>query len=266
MSDQVKSVADMTDAELAKLALGLLDLTSLNDDDTEAKISSLCEQAQIENVGKVAALCIYPRFIPWAKQELARLNIVDVKIATVSNFPQGRDNLAAAVAETKACLAYGADEVDVVFPYRALREGNESIGYKLVKACKAACGEKTLKVIIESGELKTPELIAKASQISIAAGADFIKTSTGKVPVNATPEAADIMLTQIIDSQKAIGFKPAGGVKTVADVREYLTLLESKLGKEALTATTFRFGTSSLLKALLEAMGEASDGITTGAY
>ena len=266
MSDQIKSIAELSDAELAKLAVGLLDLTSLNDDDTEANITSLCQQAQVKNVGNVAALCIYPRFIPWAKQELARLNISDVKIATVSNFPQGRDNLDAAVAETKACLAYGADEVDVVFPYRAFIEGNESIGYELVKACKAACGEKTLKVIIESGELKTPELIAKASQISIAAGADFIKTSTGKVPVNATPEAAEIMLTQIIESQKAIGFKPAGGVKTVVDVREYLSLLESKLGKEALTANTFRFGTSSLLKALLEAMGETTDGITTGAY
>lgn len=266
MSDQKKSITEMTDAELAKLALGLLDLTSLNDADTEANITALCEQAKVDNVGQVAALCIYPRFIPWAKQELARLNISDVKIATVSNFPQGRDNLASAVAETKACLAYGADEVDVVFPYRAFIEGNESIGYELVKACKAACGEKTLKVIIESGELKTPELIAKASQIAITAGADFIKTSTGKVPVNATPEAAEIMLTQIIDSQKAIGFKPAGGVKTIADVREYLTLLESKLGKNALTAKTFRFGTSSLLKALLEVMGETTDGITTGAY
>lgn len=148
MSEQAKSITEMSDAALAKLALGLLDLTSLNDDDTEANITALCEQAEVKSVGKVAALCIYPRFIPWAKQELSRLNIDHVKIATVSNFPQGRDNLAAAVAETKACIAYGADEVDVVFPYRALMDGNEAIGYELVKACKAACGEKTLKVII----------------------------------------------------------------------------------------------------------------------
>jgi deoxyribose-phosphate aldolase len=266
MSDQVKSVTEMTDAELAKLALGLLDLTSLNDDDTEAKISALCEQAQIESVGKVAALCIYPRFIPWAKQELARLNITDVKIATVSNFPQGRDNLAAAVAETKACLAYGADEVDVVFPYRALLDGNESIGYKLVKACKAACGEKTLKVIIESGELKTPELIAKASQISIAAGADFIKTSTGKVPVNATPESAQIMLNVIakLNVQDNVGFKAAGGVKSAEDAMIYLNMAADLFGDEWVNAQHFRFGASSLLANLLNTLDVQQD-IDTGA-
>ena len=138
---------------------------------------------------------MYPRFVPVARKTLKEIGAVDIKIATVTNFPHGNDDIGIAVAETKAAVAYGADEVDVVFPYRALMAGNAEIGFELVKACKAACGDDVmLKVIIESGELKTPELIRAASEIAIAAGADFIKTSTGKVAVNATPEAATIML------------------------------------------------------------------------
>ena len=116
--------------------------------------------------------------------------LLEIRIATVTNFPHGNDDIEIAVAETKAAVAYGADEVDVVFPYRTLIAGDEKTGFELVKQCKAACGDVLLKVIIETGELKEEGLIKRASEISIEAGANFIKTSTGKVPVNATPESS----------------------------------------------------------------------------
>lgn len=247
------------DHQVAAKAISLLDLTSLNDDDTEASIRQLCEQAQsVDAEGnryRVAALCIYPRFIPFARTVLDELGLYDVKIATVSNFPHGRSDIDSAVKETKACVAYGADEVDVVMPYAALQEGDETTVYNLIAACKAACGNNAqLKVIFETGELKIPSLIAKASDIAIRAGADFIKTSTGKVAVNATPEAAQVMLEQIASQERPVGFKPAGGVKSLDDVRTYFRLVDDTVGHDRLTPTYFRFGASSLLKALRHAL------------
>ena len=202
---------------------------------------------------------MYPRFVPVARKTLKEIGAVDIKIATVTNFPHGNDDIGIAVAETKAAVAYGADEVDVVFPYRALMAGNAEIGFELVKACKAACGDDVmLKVIIESGELKTPELIRAASEIAIAAGADFIKTSTGKVLVNATPEAAKIMLEVIKEKNPAVGFKAAGGVKNAEQAADYLALAESVLGENWVSAKTFRFGASSLLGSLLQTLGHQS--------
>ncbi|MCZ2723650.1 deoxyribose-phosphate aldolase [Marinomonas sp. 15G1-11] len=263
------SVLSLTDAELAGFAIGLLDLTSLNDLDTEADITALCESAakakQLTHVN-VAALCIYPRFIPWAKQELQRLGLENVKVATVSNFPHGRNNIEAAVAETQACLAYGADEVDVVFPYQSLLAGDEQVGLQLVQACKHACGPAVLKVIIETGELKSADMIHRASQIAIQAGADFIKTSTGKVPVNATPEAARVMLECIKKADHRVCFKPAGGVKTLADAKDYFRLVETILGDEALTPERFRFGASSLLASLLLVMGHSINTVSPSHY
>lgn len=242
----------------AKTAISLIDLTSLTDSESIDDIVSLCQQAQ-SPAGNTAAICIYPRFIPYAKKQLKAQGTPEVKIATVTNFPHGNDDIDIAVAETKAAVAYGADEVDVVFPYRALMEGDETTGFELVKACKAACGgESILKVIIESGELKEPELIKRASELSIDAGADFIKTSTGKVPVNATLEAAKIMLSVIAEKNTNVGFKPAGGVKNDQDASEYLSLAASILGDDWVTSQSFRFGASSLLPNLLAALGYES--------
>lgn len=242
----------------AKTAISLIDLTSLTNSESIDDIVSLCQQAQ-SPAGNTAAICIYPRFIPYAKKQLKAQGTPEVKIATVTNFPHGNDDIDIAVAETKAAVAYGADEVDVVFPYRALMEGDETTGFELVKACKAACGrEAILKVIIESGELKSPELIKRASELAIDAGADFIKTSTGKVPVNATLEAAKIMLTVIAEKNTNVGFKPAGGVKNDQDAAEYLSLAASILGNDWVTNQSFRFGASSLLPNLLTALGYES--------
>lgn len=248
----------MTDLNArSRQALQLMDLTSLNDDDTPEKIIALCRQAHTE-AGNTAAVCIYPRFIPIARKTLKSLGLNDVTIATVTNFPAGGDDIEIAVAETRAAVVYGADEVDVVFPYRALMAGNEDVGAELVRRCKEVCSaaDVLLKVIIETGELKDPALIRKASDISIAAGADFIKTSTGKVPVNATPESARIMLEAIRDSGNTqVGFKPAGGIKTAEDAALHLDMADEIMGPGWVNRRHYRFGASSLLGNLLITLG-----------
>ena len=249
----------------AAKALSLMDLTSLTDQESFADIGLLCAQATTE-FGNVAAICIFPRFIPYAKQYFKQNNVDNVKIATVTNFPHGQSNIDIAVAETKAAVAYGADEVDLVFPYKALINGDENIGAEMVKACKAACGDTIkLKVIIESGELKTPELIALASKISIEAGADFIKTSTGKVPVNATPESAQIMLNTIKSVNPSVGFKAAGGVRTAEDSAIYLDMAAEILGGDWVNSDKFRFGASGLLTNLVNTLSD-KDNVSTEGY
>ncbi|MBY5992718.1 deoxyribose-phosphate aldolase [Ferrimonas balearica] len=257
----------MSDMNAAALrALSLMDLTTLNDDDTDEKVIKLCHDAK-SPAGNTAAICIYPRFIPIARKTLNAIGAAEVQIATVTNFPHGNDDIEIAVAETKAAVAYGADEVDVVFPYRALMAGNETVGFELVKACKAACGDQVLlKVIIESGELKEEALIRRASELSIDAGADFIKTSTGKVPVNATLEAARIMMEVIRDKDTSVGFKPAGGVRNAEQAAEYLDLAASILGPDWVSPRTFRFGASSLLASLLQTLGHGEGPADSQAY
>lgn len=258
----------MSDLKAAALrALKLMDLTTLNDDDTTEKVVALCHDAKTA-VGNTAAICIYPRFIPAAKKALREQGTPEVRIATVTNFPHGNDDIEIAVAETKAAVAYGADEVDVVFPYRALIAGNEEVGFELVKQCKEACGEITLKVIIETGELKEEALIKKASEICIKAGADFIKTSTGKVPVNATPEYARMMLEVIRDMgvAKTVGFKPAGGVRTAEDAAQYLAMADELLGAEWADNMHYRFGASSLLTNLLNTLEVTDETADPTAY
>jgi len=236
----------------AKRAIGLMDLTALGDDDTVEKIVRLCEAAHTP-AGDTAALCIWPRFVPYAKRALAEQGTPHIKVATVTNFPHGGDDIVLAAIETKAAVAYGADEVDVVFPWRAFKRGDEGLGLELVRACREACGERVLlKVILETGELKEPALITRAGEIAIEGGADFIKTSTGKVPVNATPEAAELMLETIKRLDPGVGFKAAGGIRDAAAAKVYLDLADRIMGAEWVTPEHFRFGASSLLGNLLE--------------
>lgn len=245
----------MSDLKIAaQTALGLMDLTTLNDNDTNEIVASLCQQAKT-SVGETAAICIYPQFIPAAKEALKNLKASNIKIATVTNFPHGNDDVAKAVTQTQQAVDLGADEVDVVFPYRALMAGNSQVGFDLVSACKQACGDDVLlKVIIESGELKTSELIKLACELSIDAGADFIKTSTGKVSINATLESADIMLNVIKNKKSNVGFKAAGGVRMASDAKEYLDLAVKIMGSDWINARHFRFGASSLLADLLSTL------------
>lgn len=203
------------DAELrasALRALQLMDFTTLADDDTHERVEQLCADAKTP-FGCKAAVCIYPQFVATAKAALKRHGTPQVRVATVVNFPHGGDDIEKAAQETRAAVAAGADEIDVVLPYQQLIAGNEAVCTDLVTRVKSECPEGVLlKVIIEAGELKTPALIRRASEIAIKAGADFIKTSTGKVAVNATLESAEVMLTVIRDLgvEDRVGFKPAG--------------------------------------------------------
>lgn len=231
--------------EAAALTLSLLDLTNLKDDCTDQQIVELCQKAQTSN-GHTAAICIWPRFVALAREILgAEANI---KIATVVNFPSGDLPVADVVEETRCAITDGADEIDLVIPYRKLIAGDEAAVADMVKAVREAAPKPALlKVILETGELADPALIRRASEIAIENSADFIKTSTGKVAVNATLEAADIMLRAIRESKRNIGFKPAGGISSVNDAVLYLRLAETIMQPNWPMPSTFRFGASSLL-------------------
>jgi len=243
----------------AALALQCLDLTSLGEADTAADIAALCTRAQTAH-GAVAAVCVWPRFVAQARAALPAA----IKVAAVANFPAGDLNLPLALADVQAILAAGGDEVDVVLPYRALRAGQEQAVSDFLAGVRAACACKTLKVIIESGELARPELIRLATRLAIAAGADFIKTSTGKSPVSATPEAAEAILGEIAKAARpGLGFKASGGIRTVLEAERYLALAEQALGAAALQPAHLRFGASGLLNdvlAVLDGQTSASAG------
>lgn len=251
----------MTPIETAAIqAINLMDLTSLNDNDSPEVIQQLCAHAKTQ-VGSVAAVCVYPQFIQVAREALQQNGLSEVKIATVTNFPHGDDDVEAARAQTRSAVADGADEVDVVFPYKALMAGNPEVGKTLVAACKQECGDKVqLKVILETGELTSPELIQQACELAIEGGADFLKTSTGKVAVNATLEAAEIMLCCIKASGKSgLGFKAAGGVRSAEEAKDYLDLAVKIMGDDWLSPEHFRFGASSLLNNLLQSLNLQND-------
>jgi len=236
----------------ARTALACLDLTSLNDADTAADIDALCQRAiGPAGRGHTAAVCVWPRFAAQARALLPR----DIAVAAVANFPGGGTDIARAVADTRQIVEAGGDEVDVVMPYRALDQAAA-----LLAAVRAACPAQRLKVILETGELADDALIARACGIALAAGADFLKTSTGKVKTNATPHSALVLLQAIAAREAAqpatrgrVGFKPAGGVRTVADAAIYIALTAQHLGTGAGTATgavtaqRFRIGASGLL-------------------
>lgn len=237
----------MDDVSAAKTLIASLDLTTLNTNDTEETVRALCAKA-VTPYGNVPAVCIYPRFIPFAKSNLPS----GIKVATVINFPSGLADLLLLEKEINAAVDFGADELDVVLPYRTLITGDTAFCAKYLAKARELCGKKTLKIIIESGELKTVELIKKASLLCIEAQADFIKTSTGKTETSATPEAANIILETIKQSKKNIGFKASGGIKTLTDAKKYLTLAQSVMGASWVNETHFRIGASSVLTNLLD--------------
>ncbi|MCZ0737168.1 deoxyribose-phosphate aldolase [Phreatobacter sp. AB_2022a] len=229
-------------------AIALLDLTDLSETADEAGLAHLCERASTP-LGPVAAVCIWPRFVAAARQRLAGTLI---KVATVVNFPAGTADVAAASAETARAIADGADEIDLVLPYQAVMAGDDDTAAALVGAVRARVPPgRLLKVILETGALGTPERIARAARIAIGAGADFIKTSTGKTRVSATPEAARVMLEVIRAAPRPVGFKASGGIRTREDARAYLALAEAVMGRGWPRPDTFRFGASGLLDALL---------------
>ncbi|MDL2400166.1 deoxyribose-phosphate aldolase [Rhizobium mayense] len=250
--------------ETAAVALSLLDLTNLKDDCTPAQIEALCARAQ-SPYGNTAAICIWPRFVAQARGILGTDHAV--RIATVVNFPAGDMEVADVAAEAREAIADGADEIDVVIPYHALLTGNERAVTDMVVAVRAECtGPVLLKTILETGELKDVALIKRASELAIEAGSDFIKTSTGKVAVNATLEAADIMLRAIRQSGRKVGFKPAGGIGSVADAALYLSLAETIMAPDWAMPSTFRFGASGLLDDILNVLGGGKSTAASSGY
>ena len=239
-------------AAIALRAIPLLDLTSLGDDDTPETIERLCGAAEGPG-GPPAAVCVYPEHIGTARRALDARGLARVTVATVTNFPDGGADVERARRETRRAVAAGADEVDVVLPWRAWLAGDESTGRRLLAACRAASAGRILKVILETGELRDAEVIRAASLAALDAGADFIKTSTGKVAVNATPEAARVMLEAIRERGRG-GFKAAGGVRVVADAAAYLALADEILGAGWADPAHFRIGASALLGELRRAL------------
>jgi len=246
----------------ARMALACLDLTSLNDADTAADIAALCGRARTAH-GDVAAVCVWPRFVAQARAALP----ATVKVAAVANFPDGSLDLQRALADVAEIAQAGGDEVDVVLPWRALLAGETTEVAEFLSEVRFASRPLTLKVIIESGELGSAERIAQATRMALAAGADFVKTSTGKTKVGATPQAAATMLKEIAASGlPAAGFKASGGVRTVADAAGYIAQTEAALGPGALSPQRLRFGASGLLNDIEAVLSGSESAASNAAY
>ncbi len=241
----------MDDRQVALRAIPLIDLTDLSDDGTPAQIDALVARALALPI-PVAALCLWPAFVAQAR---AALGTSPIKLATVVNFPHGGEDVAAACAQTQTALANGADEIDLVLPWRALVAGRDEVARNMVRSVTRALSPAArLKVIIESGALQDGQSIARASRLAIEEGAHFIKTSTGKTAISATPEAARIMLGVIRDSGAHVGFKASGGLRTLDQARDYLAIVDDILGAGFVSPSHVRFGASSLLDPLLAAL------------
>ncbi len=235
----------------ARRALPLVDLTDLADDATEAGARALCARAVTPH-GAVAAVCLWPRFVATAKAALAGTG---VKIATVVNFPAGGEDTRAVLAETEQAIADGADEIDLVMPYRAFLAGRSGFAETQIVRVKRVCaGRAALKVILETGELGEPATMRAAADLALAAGADFVKTSTGKVAVNATLPATEALLEAVRACGRPAGVKAAGGIRTVADAAAHLAVADRIMGPDWASPATFRFGASGLLDALIAAI------------
>jgi deoxyribose-phosphate aldolase len=259
---EISKITDNIDNWLNKEALikyiGLIDLTSLNSADTSSKILGLVEKVNNFNTAfpkypSVAAMCVYPNFTKLLKSNLKAKN---VKIAVVAGaFPSSQSFKEVKIAECKMAVENGADEVDIVLALNKFLDKRYEETKSEIRDIKAVIGDKHLKVILETGVLKEEHLIDYAAEIAIESGADFIKTSTGKIEPAATPEAAYIMCQQIKryyeKTGKRIGFKPAGGISTPKEAALYFAIVENVLGEEWLTPQLFRFGASRLANNLL---------------
>ncbi|MET8753383.1 deoxyribose-phosphate aldolase [Streptomyces sp. NPDC004667] len=271
-----RSIKTTAKAYAIDLAISMIDLTTLEGADTPGKVRALAAKAvnpdpTDRGTPMTAAVCVYPDMVATAK---AGLNGADVKVASVATaFPAGRAALPVKLADTRDAVAAGADEIDMVIDRGAFLAGRYLDTYELIKAVKEACVREDgtaarLKVIFETGELSTYDNIRRASWIGMLAGADFIKTSTGKVGVNATPANTLLMLEAVRDFKAQtgiqIGVKPAGGIRTTKDALKFLVLVNETAGADWLTNEWFRFGASSLLNDLLMQRQKLSTGRYSG--
>jgi deoxyribose-phosphate aldolase len=251
------------------LAVRMMDLTTLEGADTPGKVAALCSKAARPDpvdrtVPPVAAVCVYPNLVPVAKE---RLEGSGVKVASVATgFPSGQYPTELKVADVRSAVELGADEIDMVIDRGAFLSGRYAKVYDEIVRVKEACGETHLKVILETGELGTYDNVRRASLLAMAAGADFIKTSTGKISPAATLPVSLVMLEAIRDvhdeTGRKIGFKPAGGIRVAKQAVQHLVLVHETLGPDWLTPDLHRFGVSSLLNDVLMQIRKER----TGAY
>jgi deoxyribose-phosphate aldolase len=252
-----------------KLAVTMMDLTTLEGKDTPGKVRAMCRKALVPldsdaSIGPCAAVCVYPNLVPIAKAALADSTVKVASVATA--FPSGQSPLEVKLDDTRRAVELGADEIDMVIDRGAMLSGDYAKVFDEIAATKEACGAAHLKVILETGELGSYDVVRKASEIAIAAGGDFIKTSTGKIQPAATPAVTLVMLEAIRDHYYAtgrrIGMKPAGGVRTAKQSLHYLVLVKETLGDAWLDPDLFRFGASALLNDVLMQLEKER----TGAY
>ena len=251
IAELVKAAGEIAQSPaLSRQILASIDLTSLGADDTQATIAALCQKAVLP-AGSVAAICVYPQFVSSAKMLLAGSG---VKIATVVNFPHGTHTVAEVTHTIREAIAQGAREIDVVFPYGRYLAGDKLGAQEFVRQCKIACGPHLLKVILETGAYPDYQLLEEAAADAVLAGADFLKTSTGKIAQGASPETAAVLLTVIKNMQhnvkRPLGFKAAGGVRTLEQAASYVALANHILGAGWVTPATFRLGASQLMDVL----------------
>lgn len=263
-----RSIKKSSKVEGLKLALSMIDLTTLEGKDTQGKVQQLCYKAMhphegLENLPTVAAICVYPTYVGVAKKALQGSEISVASVATA--FPSGQANIEAKLSDTKYAVDQGADEIDMVISRGQFLAGNYQFVFDEIATIKEACGKAHLKVILETGELDTLNNIRKASEIAMHAGADFIKTSTGKIQPAATLQVTYVMLDAIKDfylkTGKIIGMKPAGGISNSKIALQYLVMLNEVLGEKWMTKKYFRFGASSLANDLLMQLVKSETGI-----
>lgn len=264
-----RSIKTTAKAWAIDLSIRMVDLTTLEGADTSGKVRALSAKALRPDPADpscphVGAVCVYPAMVPYAAEVLRNSGVHLASVATA--FPSGQAPLAVKIADTRAAVAAGADEIDMVISRGAFLSGDYTAVYDEIVAVKDACGDAHLKVILETGELATYDNVRRASWLAMLAGADFIKTSTGKVPVAATLPVTLVMLEAVRDFRDAtgrqVGVKPAGGIRTTKDAIKYLVMVNETVGPDWLSPDWFRFGASTLLNDLLMQRTK----LTTGTY
>jgi len=263
-----RSIKKESKVQALKLALSMIDLTTLEGQDTHGKVTQLCQKAihvhdTRPGLPHVAAVCVYPTMVAVARKALRGH---DIKVASVATaFPSGMAPLSVKLEETRLAVQEGADEVDMVISRGAFLEGEYGRVFDEIIAIKEACGRAHLKVILETGELGTLDRVRRASTLAMHAGADFIKTSTGKIQPAATLPVTLVMLQAIRDYYQAtgrrVGMKPAGGISRAKQAIQYLVMLRETLGEGWLTPEWFRFGASSLVNDILMQLEKQSTGV-----
>lgn len=266
-----RSIKKSSKVDGLKLALNMIDLTTLEGKDTEGKVRQMCYKAmhphdELPGLPTVAAVCVYPTFVKLAKKQLGNSGVKVASVATA--FPSGQSTLAVKLDDTKFAVDNGADEVDMVISRGEFLSGNYNFVFDEIASIKAACGKARLKVILETGELSTLDNVRRASEIAMRAGADFIKTSTGKIQPAATQPVTLVMLEAIRDyyyeTGIMIGMKPAGGISTAKVALQYLVMVRETLGNAWLTNEWFRFGASSLANDILMQLAKEATGVYQG--